>query len=364
MGWNRNKRDNRWDVFVYDPARKRNVYVGRRKLEREAKQLYRDKTDEFNTANTSTAWTCDRYADQWLELHHGSGTRRPASRTFAHNEQMLREFRIMFGRRRLDDIKRGEALAWARQHPHNAKVVAAMFNDAIDDEACQANPFRNRRLPEARGRRDIHPLTEDEVARLADVALVQWGKDGYGLVARAWVLFGAWVGTRPGETFSVRWDDLDLANGLVRVTRVKGRKQTDTVVLPSVARDAILDMPASSGVLFRTVTGQRMVKGALAYHWGPIRAAFRQTVTPDRWGELVEGTKNPDLSFYALRHHAASVIVDRGGNEYDVAQQLGNTPDVCREVYIHSYKERINARNRERLEGGIVVDLGKRRRTA
>jgi hypothetical protein len=78
-----------------------------------------------------------------------------------------------------------------------------MFNDAIDDEFAQANPFRNRRQEQPRGRQDIFPMTEEEVDRLAEIALREWGPSGYGLVARAWVLFGAWVGTRPGETFSV-----------------------------------------------------------------------------------------------------------------------------------------------------------------
>jgi hypothetical protein len=60
-------------------------------------------------------------------------------------------------------------------HPHNAKAVAALLNDAIDDEACTANPFRNRRQEQPRGRQDIYPLTEEEVDRLADCALRHWG---------------------------------------------------------------------------------------------------------------------------------------------------------------------------------------------
>jgi integrase len=65
----------------------------------------------------------------------------------------------------------------------------------------QDQPVRGRRQEESRERKHIHPLTEDEVDRLADIALRHWGSDGYGLVARAWVLFAAWVGCRPGETF-------------------------------------------------------------------------------------------------------------------------------------------------------------------
>lgn len=361
MGWHKNKRDDRYDVFVYDPAIGRKRYVGRRKLERDAKKLFREKTDEFAKGAGPVRQTCDTYAETWLELHHGPGTRRPSEATRTHNEQMLRAFLDDFGERMLDGgVRRGEALAWARRRPHNAKTVSAMFNDAIDDEACQANPFRNRRQQQARGRQDIYPMTEDEVARLAGIARTHWGADGYGLVARAWVLFGAWVGSRPGETFAVEEDDLDFANGLVRVKRVKGRKQTEWVVLPQAVQDAIREIPTpAKGPIFTTVTGLPMdSKGAVHYHWRPIRDGFRATVTEARWRELLNGQSDKrSLEFYACRHFCASIIVDRGGNEYDVSQQLGNTPEVARATYIHGYRDRINDRNRERLQGANVVDL-------
>jgi hypothetical protein len=38
--------------------------------------------------------------------------------------------------------------------------------------------------------------------------------------------------------------DLDFKGGLVRVTRVKGRKQTEWVVLPVAVQEAIEGMPA------------------------------------------------------------------------------------------------------------------------
>jgi integrase len=352
MAVHKNKKTGRFEVQIYDPRKGRMVYVGTRPLERDAKKLFRQKTDELATEAPRFV-TFDAYAQTWLDLHHGSGTRRPSPSTRAHNEQMLRAFLRDYGARKLDGITRGEALAWARSHPHNAK------DDAIDDEACAANPFRNRRQEQPRGRQDIYPLTEDEVDRLADCALRHWGSAGYGRVARAWVLFGAWVGSRPGETFAVTMADLDFKGGLVRVTRVKGRKQTEWVVLPQAVQDAIEGMPAPArGPIFPTVTGRRMdTKGALHYAWSPVRAAFKATVTPERWAELLNGSEGRDLPFYALRHFAASIIVDRGGNEYEVAAQLGNSPEVARDRYVHTFRERANERNRARLDGEGVVDL-------
>ncbi len=325
-------------VRVYNPAIGRKKYVGTYQTLKEAKAGEREAAA---SKRPDRELAVAEYAAEWLRVRHGPSTRRPAERTQAHNEGMLRPFLADFGTRRLDSISRRDALAWARDHPGNAKAVSALYNDAIDDEVCSSNPFANRRQPQSRERKDIAPLTEDEVGRLADIALEHWGPQTYGLVARAWVLFGAWVGCRPGETFGVRAADLNLDAGEVTIRRVKRRGSdypTDVVVLPQAAADAIQQMPILQyrGPIFRTITGALMAKGALRYHWDPIRCAFRQTISSERCEALLGGQEN--LDFYVLRHFVASIIVARGGNEFDVAAQLGDSPEVARRTYIHSYR--------------------------
>ena len=361
-------------VYVYDPRVGKKVYVGSREKLRGpggAEELERKKTAEFATragaVTKEGATTMRGYAAEWLEHHHGEGTRRPSPTTKSVNESNLRAFLAEFGERELDGgISRTEALRWAKKHPRSAKTASAMLNDAVDEERCAGNPMANRRQPEGRGRRFIKPLTTEEVDRLVDIAHRHWGTDGYGLVARAWVLFGAWVGARPGETFKVEKRHLSFASGEVTIKRVKkrgGDYPTDVVVLPRVVIAALklIDLPAA-GPIFATVNGKPMDKGSLRYYWDPIRAAFRETVTEERWGELLDGTDDgKNLDFYALRHYCASQIVARGGTEEDVAAQLGNSPQVARETYIHSYVDEANKRNRGFLDGGDVVDLAARR---
>jgi integrase len=365
-------------VYVYDPARKAKAYVGSSKnlrgpggaqeLEREWQHKFaQQKADAKRNPGETKVETIAAYRTQWLDLHHGENTRRPAKTTWAHNETMTRGFVAEYGHLPIDGgIDRRAALGWARKNPTAARCVSAMFNDAVDDMACKGNPFANRRQEQSRERKDIHPLTDAEVDRLATLALEHWGADGYGLVARAWVLFAAWVGCRPGETFSVTAQDLDFANGQVRVRRVKKRGKThptDLIVFPRVAQDAIraISNLPTSGPIFTTVTGRKMVKGSLRYHWDPVRAAFRTTVTPERWAELLDNQR--DLDFYVLRHVAASRMADAGLSEHDIAHQLGNSPEVCRETYVHVYQQRTNDRVRLALEGGSVVDLASKRRT-
>jgi hypothetical protein len=219
----KSKRDGRYDVYAYDPAKGRNIYVGRRRLERDAKRCSARRPTSSPRTPPRRKLTVSAYARDWLTEHHGPGTKRPAPTTRDHNAGMLRPFLEDFGDRRLDGgIGRKDALRWARRHPHNAKTVAAMFNDAIDDEETLVNPFANRRHEQPRGRQDVHPMTEEEVERLAELAEETWGAGGYGLVTRALVLFGAWTGMRPGETLTRTLADLDFEQGLVRVTRVKG----------------------------------------------------------------------------------------------------------------------------------------------
>lgn len=358
-------------VYVYNPAEGRKVYVGSRALLRDARQLERDKTEEFAERDpTDKTVTVQRYAAEWLRLHHGPGTRRPAPNTLKVNEGNLRPFLTEFAGRPMDGgIARREALAWSRLHKHNAVVVCAMFNDAIDDEVCKQNPFAGRRQSESRERKHIHPLTEDEIDRLADIALRHWGGEGYGLTARAWVLFAAWVGCRPGETFTVTAADLDFAAREVTIRRVKKRGKVhpvDVVVLPQAAIDAIRAMPAipARGPLFTTVTGLPFSKGNLRHHWDPVRSAFRETVTERRWAELLDDTaedgtrkRAKSLDFYVLRHFCASVLADRGASAREISGQLGNSEAVCQEVYIHLYRDRSNDRVRQLLDGPRVSDL-------
>lgn len=386
MSWH--KRGSKYDVYCYRASVGKKVYVGRRALERDARVLFREKTDEFAREAgkaTTEALKVRDYAAEWLKDNHGPGTKRPVATTLQVNRTNLAPFLGClpdckedhdhvegFGDRPLDGgISRREALNWSKTRRHNAKSVSAMFNDAIDEELAKQNPFANRKQEQSRERKDISPLTEAEVDALADIALRHWGTDGYGITARAWVLFGAWVGDRPGETFGVELKDLNFTDGIATIRRVKKRGKTypvDKVAFPQAARDAIRAMPElpKMGPIFLTVTGKPMVKGSLRYHWAPIRDAFREKVGEDRWRELIDFEDGHDktLDFYSLRHFCASVMADRGASEYDISAQLGNSVEVCRESYIHGYRERQLERNRLLLERPAVVDLASRRKGA
>ena len=48
---------------------------------------------------------------------------------------------------------------------------------------------------------------------------------------------------------------------------------------------------------------------------------------------------------------------DRGLSEHDIAHQLGNSVEVCRETYVHAYRDRTNDRVRAALDGATVTSI-------
>lgn len=335
-------KNNAIPVYVYDPAAKRKIYVGSRIGRRAAEKLEREKQVEFaNDDRSPRSLTANQYSVRWLEHKHGPSTQRAATSTLAVNRSMLKPFLRDFGSRRMSSIGRREALDWAQGHERAARVASAMLNDAVNDDLLTVNPFRNRQQPQSRGRRDIHPLTEKEIDQLCKIAHEVW--KGYGPVCAAWIMFLAWVGCRPGECFTRTWDDLDFERGLVRVTRVKGRKQTEWIVFPKAAQEAVLNMRTPrSGLVFRSLYGKPFSKGTYGYNWKPVRVVFEAGLSPQRKDELLlmADGEYRDIDLYELRHFAGSIMADRGLNEFDIAAQLGNSPEVCRRTYVHGYRDR------------------------
>lgn len=331
----------RYQVWVYRPLTGKKEPCGTYGSQREARKVERDTEEAFAaearkgrrlpTITEAIAW--------WLTEHP-----RPEATSNRHNEQAIRGLERAFGPRRLDDLDPSEARTWALTHRGPAKAASALYNDAhrflpgFDG----ANPFARLRLPEQRGRTDDEPLTTAEVMRLADMAPILW--PGYGVVMRAWIIFAAWVGCRPGETNGLSWERVDFKAHTVDVRRqarfdgpaLPKTKRTRTIVLPPAAAEALRTVPRQERakiegepLIFTSPTGKALNKGSHNYYWRQLRARVGMD----------------DLDAYDLRHHAASMLANNGATIEELAFQLGNSPEVCRR-YVHIYEESMRDRLR------------------
>jgi integrase len=146
-------------------------------------------------------------------------------------------------------------------------------------------------------------------------------------------------GLRQGELLAVRWPEVDLEAGTLRVTasmvRVAGEpvlraepkshRSRRQVELPALAVDALRRHRQAARVLdprgyvFTAADG------------GPLSASTAQK----SWRRFRDAAGLPPVRFHDLRHSAASLMLAQGVPVRTVADALGHDPAVTLRVYAH-----------------------------
>jgi integrase len=326
------KRGKRWVASGYDRALKRKRYLGTFDTKREADQAEAEWRVRTRPAGRET---CDQFAERWTRDYP-----RPRASTNQHNGERLRQFIKDFRGVKLTEVDRPTARRWAMKHPSNLPAVRAMFGDAVRDGLVDMNPFAELRIAGSKGRKDLVALTEGELHQLADCALderMELGDD-YGNEYRAMVLFAGYVGLRPGELFALRRDD--VRGQLCTIERSRSRTgeigptktgRPRTVTIPPPAQDALLDVPPHpSGLLFTSPADRMWTQPSHHRYWARLR--------------LLAG--RPGWDFYALRHTAATLLLERGVTPWDVAVQLGHTDGGQLVMQLYGHPSEAGARAR------------------
>lgn len=347
-------RGNRFGLKVWDRGKAAYRWVGTFDTEDEAQAAEKGES----TLQKGNVPTVEEWVRIWL-----SDYSRPAESTRQTYRSAAKQIVEHLGKRQLDDISRTDARhIHANDWPRNTtRVARTIWADAKRDDVIEHNPWTNMRLETPKGRKDIDALTEDEIDQLGDLALRVHGD--YGPEARAIILTLGHTAMRPAEVCALRWIDLnpdeqEVTVGWSRVgtNRVKKPKNGlgRLVVLPQKAIDAIADVPQVIGseYVFHSKRGKALNKSNLYYVWREVRAAW-----------LAEGERY--ITPYALRHAAATALIERGVAVGDVGFQLGHKDGgrLVMERYGHPGEDAM----RERLKMAQAAERtqsGRRRKTA
>jgi integrase len=168
---------------------------------------------------------------------------------------------LALGARKLSSITRQDVAALVARHladgadpstVRNAIMpLRVLFRRAISDGEITVNPVTGIELPAVRGRRDRIASPEEAVRLIAALPLEDravWSTAMYG-------------GLRAGELMALRWSDIDLAAGVIRVERaydpkgggqfveVKSRAGQRKVPITAVLREALLDHKLRPGLI-------------------------------------------------------------------------------------------------------------------
>lgn len=264
-----------------------------------------------------------------------------------------------FGTRKVSEITSVEVEDWARllQRTGNRSTGGALSGwtmhgilsalKALEDFAMRRGHLKVRFMPDARkgigrvAREPIRTFTVPEVQRLLNA--VHQGAQGRGerdrVILACYVYLACFCGLRLGEINGLKPENIDLDRSVVKVRNsltahgeLKGPKTkagVRDVPMPLVVRGLIENWmvnhytPNALGVAFTTRTGEPMYRIDWNRRWLKVR----------RQAGLDDGRS---LRFHALRHFAASFMIQHQVPLTDVARLMGHeTFDTTLQVYAH-----------------------------
>lgn len=101
-------------------------------------------------------------------------------------------------------------------------LLRSIFRYGVEIESAVRNPAKDvSNLPETR--KQVVIPTHSDFIRLIEIA----AKTPNGFQFVAWLWFRAYTGTRPSESLSVKWSDIDFDRGVVQIESRKGSQENE-----------------------------------------------------------------------------------------------------------------------------------------
>ena len=211
-----------------------------------------------------------------------------------------------------------------------SEVLSSALEHAVRTEMLPSNPAASVAKPKS-APEEIVPFTPDEILQIR-LAIM-----GHRLEA----LFALAIstGARQGSCSDSRWEHVDIDNGVINIQRTldqtggsfrlkkpKSERGQRLIDIPRFTVDALAEHKRlmfkegnlSAPVVFCTRTGHFMSNSSF----------IRQVHTP-----LLARAKVTYRKFHTFRHTHVSELLARGESVVDVAQRIGDRPEVILKTY-------------------------------
>ena len=281
--------------------------------------------------------TFAEYAQTWLK------DRDLKPRTRAHYSALLNNNLLpRFGKSRPAQITPDAIRNWFASFGENTPTLRShcygllrtILATAVEDDLIDANPCHIRGAGRASKVHKTEPATLDELSKIVEAM-----PDEY----RVMTLLAAWCAMRFGELVELRRKDIDLAKGVIHISR--GAVRVDGEIIIGTPKSAagirnvaipphlvpLLKEHLSSnisggreGLLFPAVNGGTLHPTTLYTHFYKARAQAGR----------------PDLRFHDLRHSGAVMAASTGATLAELMQRLGHSTATAALRYQHAAKGR------------------------
>lgn len=273
--------------------------------------------------------TISEVAEAWLEgakdgsIRNRSGDVYKPSAIRGYEHSLRKRVLPALGAHRFSELQRNDVQRFADQlgkqglSPSTIQCallpLRAMYRRALVRGDVTVNPLTGIELPAVRGRRDRIADPVEAAALLAALPVEDrpiWATALY-------------AGLRLGELKGLRWDDVDLATGVLRVERgwdavqgeitPKSREGRRTVPIPAVLRTTLLEHRLRQGR-----AGEGLVFGRTA------QRPFSEAALRKRAGKAWAAASLAPISLHECRHTFASLMIAAGVNAKALSRYMGH----------------------------------------
>lgn len=331
----RHRPDGRWEARFYLPSGKRTSVFGKTRAEVRAKM-----TEAVGKAGKGIDLRAERqtlaaYLGVWLEE-----VARPklALSTIKSYESYLNKHIIPeLGHVRLGDLAPQDVQAFlngrtkAKLSPRTVQYLRAILRSALTQAQAWGYVERNAAAlarPPRMEKREIQTLSGEEAQRfIAATADDRLGN----LFAVA-----LYSGLRQGELLGLRWPDVDLDKGTLRVRKAiqkHGGEWRFVDPKSESSRRTVQLSPAAVAILAdqkRLVAASRRTLGGGWQEWGlvfpsQVGTPLDGTNVTKHLQRQLRGAGLPVVTFHALRHTCATLLMEYGIPARVVMDQLGHS---------------------------------------
>lgn len=198
------------------------------------------------------------------------------------------------------------------------QIISTFFNWCKKRHIIDENPVTDSEFKIKTQQKMPDIFAPDEIKKMLDW-LDRYGPDYPMPVAMAFRIL-AYTGMRLGEMMNLKWRDIDLDNGLIKITKSKSRKIRTVPIHPEIA-DRLATMPTRS-LTYVMDSGKGDPIFSDSWYWKVWRQAAIETGVPPR-------------PIHALRHTFAATLVMAGVDIVTVKELLGHSDIRTTMVYLH-----------------------------
>ncbi len=284
------------------------------------------------TTRKTVQVTFEEYSAQWLQR------RELKPRTRREYEKLLKVLLETFGSKRLDTITPAMVRGWHEsldptmpsRRAHLYALLRTIMGTAVVEELIIVNPCHLRGAGKVKRARKIRPASLAELKIMTEAMPDQW---------RMLLQLAAWCALRFGELTELRRKDVDLVEGVLRISRGVTWVNGEAIVGTPKSEAGIRDVSIPPHLL--QPLGEHMAEFV-----GPKRDAlvFTAVGSPEHLnhGTLYKAFKQArtaagreDLRLHDLRHTGAVMAAQAGATTRELMDRLGHTTSEMAMRYQH-----------------------------